>query len=170
MADRIIEAMMQVFIVEAPGRSNHEKMISSSHSLTLCHPDTLSDTGRIEPPEYVTILPHLDPSATPAWKDHIDTFPCCGWRCYFSSPCTCWRVIDKTEWFRLRERCAFGLRIESRTVLHENVTIANSSLLIVMRPRDLIFESFRVLHTIESGHSAQYQNLSSGQHAPHPVK
>ena len=66
MAHRIIETLLQVGIVETPGRSNYEKMLTSFLRSTFGHPDTLSDTGGIGPPEYVTIPPHLDPSATPA--------------------------------------------------------------------------------------------------------
>ena len=67
-------------------------------------------------------------------------------------------------------RCALGSLMESRKVLHDNVMVVHSSLLIVMKPRDMFFGSFRVMHTIESGNSAQLQNLRFRQHAPHPAK
>ena len=74
MAHRIIEAMLQVFIVETPGRSNHEKMLTPSHSSTFGHPDTLSDTGRIEPLEICYYTPTLRPFGDPGLAEGVDRF------------------------------------------------------------------------------------------------
>ena len=63
-----------------------------------------------------------------------------------------------------------GLLIDYRIDLHENMIVGCSRLLIVIRSEDLVLRYFGVLHTIESGHCAQYKNLSSRQHAPHPLR
>ena len=60
--------------------------------------------------------------------------------------------------------------ITSRTALHENIIVAYSRLLTVIRSEDIVLRCFRFLRTMESGHCAQHQNLSSGQHAPHPSR
>ena len=62
-----------------------------------------------------------------------------------------------------------GLLIASRTTLHDNVTVAHSRLLIVIRSEDLALRCFRVLHNMELVHCAQCKNLRPGQHALHPV-
>ena len=51
------------------------------------------------------------------------------------------------------------------TVFQEIIMVACSSLLIVIRYRDLFFVRFRVLRAMELGHSVRHHNLSSGQRA-----
>ena len=63
-----------------------------------------------------------------------------------------------------------GSLIESRKVLSENMIVACSRPLIVIRSGNLDLKCFRVLYLIEIGHSSQHQNLSSRQCASHPVR
>ena len=48
--------------------------------------------------------------------------------------------------------------------------VACSRLLIVLIFGDLVLSYFRVLRQMAGGYAIQNQNLSSGQHAPHPVR
>ena len=63
-----------------------------------------------------------------------------------------------------------GLLIASKIALQENMTVACSRLLIVISSGDLVLGCFRVLLRMAGGHTAQNQNLSSGQHDPHHVR
>ena len=47
-----------------------------------------------------------------------------------------------------------GSLIASRTELHENMIVAHSRLLIVIRSRDFVLRYFRVLCTMDSCHHA----------------
>ena len=50
----------------------------------------------------------------------------------------------------------FGSMIVSRTVLHENMIVACSRLLIVIRSEDLVLRCFRVLSTMESDYCTKH--------------
>ena len=64
----------------------------------------------------------------------------------------------------------FGSLIASSTALFENMIVSHSRLLIMIRSRYLVLRCFRVLSLTVRANSAQHQNLSSGQHIPHPAR
>ena len=63
-----------------------------------------------------------------------------------------------------------GSLIPSRIELQENIIVACSRVLIVIRSEDLVLRCFRVLRTTESGHCTQCQNLISRNNATCPTR
>ena len=64
----------------------------------------------------------------------------------------------------------FGVLIESKTALQEQMMEELSGKLIVIMSIDLFLRCLRVLFLMEGGHGTQDQNLSSGQCDLHPVR
>ena len=60
--------------------------------------------------------------------------------------------------------------ITSRTALHESMIVEHSRLSIMIKPDNVTLICFRVLHTMDTVHCVQHQNLSSGNHDPYPVR
>ena len=63
-----------------------------------------------------------------------------------------------------------GKLIASRTAFQESMIVEYSRHFIVIRSGYLVLRCLRVLFLTTGGHGTQFQNLSSEQHTPHPVR
>ena len=63
-----------------------------------------------------------------------------------------------------------GALIASRIELQDNMIVACSRQLMVIRYGYLVLRCLRVLFLMAGVYGTQYQKLSYGQHPPHPVR
>ena len=79
-------------------------------------------------------------------------------------------LSTRTRDFGCVRYCSLEVCVVSSTTLHEKMIVAHSRQLMEMRSGDFFFINLMVRRTTSGGHFTQYQNLSSGQKAPQPVR